>query len=301
MLKGLIKQALEDAGGSADSSLAFSPRTTSLTVARASASRDSAEERFFKALEGQVDKASPVFPRGVGSGGARTLPAGGRAKEPAGLHMPANPVPPHGRCRLASSRPSWWQSRAPVSKRCRCERPEVGDWMVGQSDSLQLSSDGLGVGSSSSIMPCSNAPRCHRIAPMCSKMETRRRRSGCCRCVGGRCRSRERQALGHAGLERRQPSPAACSNSGRPAASHLTMQEAKTIGDEFLQLEKYVNLNYMVRGPPRRSLGRGLCHASAALGVPDSYPTPPPLHRLSHGTTTCNNHAGAAFQTHNDS
>lgn len=56
MLKGLIKQAATDAGPGADPGFAFSPRTTSLTVARASAWKSNAEERFFKALEGQVDK-----------------------------------------------------------------------------------------------------------------------------------------------------------------------------------------------------------------------------------------------------
>ncbi len=36
------------------------------------------------------------------------------------------------------------------------------------------------------------------------------------------------------------------------------MEEAKRIGEDYLALEKYVNLNYMVRTFWRRELTRGL-------------------------------------------
>eukprot|EP00887_Chlorella_sp_A99_P007155 scaffold2.g7155.t1 len=60
-LKGLIKEAADDAAKArgpkrADPSLAFAPRTTSLTVVRAEGACNTAEERFFKALEAEVDK-----------------------------------------------------------------------------------------------------------------------------------------------------------------------------------------------------------------------------------------------------
>jgi hypothetical protein len=40
--------------------ISYSPRTTSLSVARAQTQRDAAEERFFKALDGEVRTRSCV-------------------------------------------------------------------------------------------------------------------------------------------------------------------------------------------------------------------------------------------------
>jgi SPX domain protein involved in polyphosphate accumulation/uncharacterized membrane protein YidH (DUF202 family) len=54
-LKDLIKKAAEETR-KLDPSLSFSPRTTSLTVQRRAAQRDSAEETFFKQLEAEVHK-----------------------------------------------------------------------------------------------------------------------------------------------------------------------------------------------------------------------------------------------------
>jgi hypothetical protein len=42
-------------------------------------------------------------------------------------------------------------------------------------------------------------------------------------------------------------------NAGPCCSKQLVLQEAKTIGDEFLALEKYVNLNYMVSEVPLKS------------------------------------------------
>lgn len=53
-LKDLIKEAVEEVetGGMRGSS--YSPRTTSLSVMRAHSQRDAAEERFFRALDDEV-------------------------------------------------------------------------------------------------------------------------------------------------------------------------------------------------------------------------------------------------------
>ncbi|PSC73528.1 ABC transporter C family member 2 isoform A [Micractinium conductrix] len=55
-LKDEIKAAAEDARKLDDPALSYSPRTTSLTVQRRAAQRDSAEERFFRKLEAEVHK-----------------------------------------------------------------------------------------------------------------------------------------------------------------------------------------------------------------------------------------------------
>ena len=55
-LKDLIKNASEQAAVQHDPALSFSPRTTSLTVQRRAAQRDSAEEQFFRKLEAEVHK-----------------------------------------------------------------------------------------------------------------------------------------------------------------------------------------------------------------------------------------------------
>lgn len=90
-LKDLIKACEQDA--QSGQTVAFSPRTTSLTVQRFSTSKDSNEEKFFHKLEGEVREsglrvdevvcvfspASPALPRGcppaVCSGIHRSLPA----------------------------------------------------------------------------------------------------------------------------------------------------------------------------------------------------------------------------------
>jgi hypothetical protein len=43
-----------------------------------------------------------------------------------------------------------------------------------------------------------------------------------------------------------------------PKQQEALMEEAKRIGEDYLALEKYVNLNYMVRTFWRRELTRGL-------------------------------------------
>lgn len=55
-LKDEIKTAAEEAKKLDDPTLSYSPRTTSLTVQRRAAMRDSAEERFFRKLEAEVHK-----------------------------------------------------------------------------------------------------------------------------------------------------------------------------------------------------------------------------------------------------
>ncbi|PSC71737.1 VTC domain-containing [Micractinium conductrix] len=63
-LKDLIKaSAVEEATAGVQS---FSPRTTSLTVQRSADRRDSAEERFFQTLEGEVEKCGAFTARLVG-------------------------------------------------------------------------------------------------------------------------------------------------------------------------------------------------------------------------------------------
>jgi hypothetical protein len=52
-LKDLIKESVREAEAGGDM-ISYSPRTTSLSVARAQTQRDAAEERFFKALDGEV-------------------------------------------------------------------------------------------------------------------------------------------------------------------------------------------------------------------------------------------------------
>lgn len=54
-LKDLIKEAVREAEQSGGA-VAFSPRTTSLSIVRAGKGSDAAEERFFQRLEGEVDK-----------------------------------------------------------------------------------------------------------------------------------------------------------------------------------------------------------------------------------------------------
>jgi len=54
-LKDLIKEATREAEQSGGA-VAFSPRTTSLSIVRAAKASDAAEERFFTRLEGEVDK-----------------------------------------------------------------------------------------------------------------------------------------------------------------------------------------------------------------------------------------------------
>jgi SPX domain protein involved in polyphosphate accumulation len=54
-LKDLIKEATREAEQSGGA-VAFSPRTTSLSIVRAAKGADAAEERFFQKLEGEVDK-----------------------------------------------------------------------------------------------------------------------------------------------------------------------------------------------------------------------------------------------------
>jgi hypothetical protein len=52
-LKDLIKESVREAEAGGDM-ISYSPRTTSLSVARAQTQRDAAEERFFKALDSEV-------------------------------------------------------------------------------------------------------------------------------------------------------------------------------------------------------------------------------------------------------
>lgn len=52
-LKDLIKESVKEAEAGGDM-ISYSPRTTSLSVARAQTQRDAAEERFFKALDAEV-------------------------------------------------------------------------------------------------------------------------------------------------------------------------------------------------------------------------------------------------------
>lgn len=62
-LKDLIKESAREAETSGPA--AFSPRTTSLSIVRASKQTDAAEERFFQMLEAEVRRAEAVCGSGV--------------------------------------------------------------------------------------------------------------------------------------------------------------------------------------------------------------------------------------------
>lgn len=66
-LKDLIKESVREAEAGGDM-ISYSPRTTSLSVARAQTQRDAAEERFFKALDGEVRTAWQISLHGIAIG-----------------------------------------------------------------------------------------------------------------------------------------------------------------------------------------------------------------------------------------
>lgn len=134
-LKDLIKESAQEADTAGPTT--FSPRTTSLSIARAGRKADASEERFFQKLEAEVRRR-----RRRGGGGGRRARAGGAASSPQGP-PPAAPfrisLTPHSRNppsplqkpspprlrRSASSPARWWTSCAsawPTSSQRRTAR-----------------------------------------------------------------------------------------------------------------------------------------------------------------------------------